>query len=387
MDKILYMIDVLQRSEFGDLAKLTRIKNRINDGYILQDDVDYVEQLHNDLEISRGGAIKRSSKAWYLLPLCLWILGGIISYACLRKRDPGRARNTLILGSAFFGIFLVLVFVGSTIPDDPILDESITDPIISSVNTESIDSSNSIHSDQDTLESVIQNVQEPQIHKISYAPIPEYVDSEILLSALANAVHSWESENPQIDLQIVESDPDLEISWSRWMKGSTLGVYRVYNSTINGTVVSNHEIMIRMGNDDCHSIYQPYSAESLTHTIAHELGHYLGLRHINNRDHLMHSDEFFGVDSILVYDEQGYVIPKISEPKVRTLVAQTITEQIDLINHELDQIVAERLDIKTKLVDNESDTLQIALQSNSKKYNKLAQQLEEFDKQISCLEN
>ncbi len=55
--------------------------------------------------------VYKSSAAWYLLPLCLWILGGIISYACLRKRDPGRARNTLILGSVL-SILPIIILVG-----------------------------------------------------------------------------------------------------------------------------------------------------------------------------------------------------------------------------------------------------------------------------------
>ena len=385
MDKILEMIDILQRSEFGDLAKLTRIKNRINDGYILQDDIDYVDQMYNEFTNSRGGAIKKPSKAWYLLPIFFWILGGIVSYVCLRKRDPGRARNTLILGSVFFGMFIALVLVGSTIPD-----VSTTDSTISDVDVDNINSTNSTHYDQ--VESTnptilpISKVLEPQVHKISYDTIPEYVDSEIVITAIDNAIQFWESDNPHLDLQLVDSDSDLELTWSKWMPSSTLGVYRTFNSTINGMTISNHEITIRMGNDDCHSDYQPYNVESLTHTIAHELGHYLGLRHIDARGHLMYSGELFDVDSILVYDDQGYTIPKISKPTVRTLTAQNILEQTDSINRELDQIIKERQVIKDQLVNRESNTLQSDLESNSKKYNELAQHLEEFDKQLSCIE-
>ena len=208
-----------------------------------------------------------------------------------------------------------------------------------------------------------------------------------MISAIDSAIQFWELDNPQLDLQLVESDSDLDITWSKWMAGSTLGVYQVYNSTINGTTVSNHKIIVRMGNDDCHSNYQPYSMDSLTHTIAHELGHYLGLRHIDARDHLMHSDEFFAVDSILVYDDQGYTIPQVPKPTVRTLTAQSIMEQIDSINQELDQIITERQVIKDRLADTQSIVLQSDLKSNSAKYNELAQQIEDFDKQLSCIED
>ena len=63
--------------------------------------------------------VYKSSAAWYLLPICFWILGGIISYACLRKRDPGRTRNTLILGSVLSIIPLImLVGVGLYLVDE-----------------------------------------------------------------------------------------------------------------------------------------------------------------------------------------------------------------------------------------------------------------------------
>ena len=40
----------------------------------------------------------RPSAAWYLLPIFFSVIGGIISWACIRDRDPGMAKNNLILG-------------------------------------------------------------------------------------------------------------------------------------------------------------------------------------------------------------------------------------------------------------------------------------------------
>ena len=56
-----------------------------------------------------------SSAAWYLLPLFFSIIGGAISYMCIKREDPTRARRTLILGVCLFavqacmiiGIFLI----------------------------------------------------------------------------------------------------------------------------------------------------------------------------------------------------------------------------------------------------------------------------------------
>ena len=55
---------------------------------------------------------QRASAAWYLLPIFMSIVGGIISYAALRHRDPSRARRTLVVGAVLFGLFAGVVAVG-----------------------------------------------------------------------------------------------------------------------------------------------------------------------------------------------------------------------------------------------------------------------------------
>ena len=59
-----------------------------------------------------GGAAagqRRASAAWYLLPIFMSIVGGIISYAALRHRDPSRARKTLAVGAILFGMVVAVV--------------------------------------------------------------------------------------------------------------------------------------------------------------------------------------------------------------------------------------------------------------------------------------
>lgn len=51
----------------------------------------------------------KSSPAWYVLPVFLSIIGGMISYLCLRVNNHRRARNTLIVGSVLFALQLTLV--------------------------------------------------------------------------------------------------------------------------------------------------------------------------------------------------------------------------------------------------------------------------------------
>ena len=67
------------------------------------------------------------SAAWYLLPIFLAEIGGIIGYFATRKRDRKRAKRILILGLCFiavrvaiFIIFMVVLGMMSSLPKFPI---------------------------------------------------------------------------------------------------------------------------------------------------------------------------------------------------------------------------------------------------------------------------
>ena len=58
------------------------------------------------------------SNWWFLLPIFLGLIGGIIAFFILRKDDPTKARNCLYLGIILAIIGIVLQFaVLSQIPD------------------------------------------------------------------------------------------------------------------------------------------------------------------------------------------------------------------------------------------------------------------------------
>jgi len=57
------------------------------------------------------------SNFWFLLPIFLSLLGGIIAYFVLRHDDPKKAKNCLYLGIILQVVgFLANVFVLSQIP-------------------------------------------------------------------------------------------------------------------------------------------------------------------------------------------------------------------------------------------------------------------------------
>lgn len=57
--------------------------------------------------------VKRRSGAWYLLPVLLHLLGGIIAYFVLRCDDMPKARNCLYMGAALTAATVALGALGA----------------------------------------------------------------------------------------------------------------------------------------------------------------------------------------------------------------------------------------------------------------------------------
>jgi hypothetical protein len=56
------------------------------------------------------------SGAWWILPILVGWLGGLIAWALTRDRDPGRARAMLITGFAITAVIVLLYVAGSAAP-------------------------------------------------------------------------------------------------------------------------------------------------------------------------------------------------------------------------------------------------------------------------------
>lgn len=414
-DGILDMISALQRMEIGDLDRLVRIRNRILDNDVRQDDIDYVYdvfgRIHDQPNVSRIATTttvvdRRSSRAWYLLPVFLSIVGGIIAYLGLRHVDPRRARKTLLVGVSTFAVFVLILAAGiATTDDSPSSDEELdvggstadteyenvvreedeSVPEPEDVTVTDAPSVNTAEKDavweEDMPASESTSIVEPreyEVHTISYDDVPDYADPSLAVPALEQAIQAWESPNAFLTFETVESDADLQITWRQWMPGGGLGLHTVFNSVDRG---SNNVIAIRLGNDDCHSDYQVYSTESLKHTIAHEIGHYLDLRHIDEEGHLMYSGELFDVDVADTYDDHGYAIPDIAEPQIKTQRGNILLQQLESVEGEMREISAEREKIRSENPDDRD-----ALRSNTVRYNEAAQVLDSLKDEIDCVE-
>ena len=54
------------------------------------------------------------SNAWYLLPIFIGIIGGIIGYLAIRKDDPQKAKNCIYIGIVMMviGIIFNVILLG-----------------------------------------------------------------------------------------------------------------------------------------------------------------------------------------------------------------------------------------------------------------------------------
>ncbi len=68
------------------------------------------------------------SRWWFMLPIIMQFIGGIIAYYALRQDDPTKARNCLLLGIAlsaiWFAVFVLpIILLIATMPSGQPIDE------------------------------------------------------------------------------------------------------------------------------------------------------------------------------------------------------------------------------------------------------------------------
>ena len=174
-----------------------------------------------------------------------------------------------------------------------------------------------------------------QRHTVSVDDMPSYVDVAVVDRGLRDAVQAW-NNGGSVKFTMVKSDGDVNIGWNRGGAGLLLGHYGA--RVLDDGTKENHFIRVNLGGEDCHSDYQQFASDSLKHTIAHELGHYLGLRHAADQTHLMHGGGFTMGDSRSIYDSHGLVIPEIGRPDVATVKGQSVEFEIDSAYGELERL-------------------------------------------------
>ena len=73
-------------------------------------------------EKSGGNYTEKSrSGMWYLLPILVGMIGGIIAYLVIRKDDPRKAKNCIYIGlvMVLIGIIFNIMLLGVDVSNNP----------------------------------------------------------------------------------------------------------------------------------------------------------------------------------------------------------------------------------------------------------------------------
>ena len=124
------MIRDLQDADIGDPKRLAYILTRIkNDRTIYNSDKNYVQERFRHMRdatdrvsetipelfvarkedpvLSTNVAVSGPGKVWYILPILLGVLGGLIAYALIRKKKKKSSNGTqdTLFGSRAYNVF------------------------------------------------------------------------------------------------------------------------------------------------------------------------------------------------------------------------------------------------------------------------------------------
>ena len=129
--------------------------------------------------------------------------------------------------------------------------------------------------------------------------------------------------------------------------------------------------------------YQLFSYEIHKYTIIHELGHYLGLEHIDDSDHLMYSEDLFGVIPADVYDDMDLIIPYVEKPYLETAASRDAMLKLDQLDEALYQVFLQAEELRN--MDSDNKIVQLALDNNTILGQELISQIRTLEYRIICL--
>jgi hypothetical protein len=194
-----------------------------------------------------------------------------------------------------------------------------------------------------------------------------YGYNEALLSSYAyddnqtaRAVHdgfsAWSDLNPYFEFVWTDTDP---LVWVEWVD---------YHSEYVGLACiwclnQDPSMDIILYGYDCGGGRIHRTPDAVRDTVAHELGHILGLGHHTNKTHLMYGPEY----QVDPYETYGYAVPDQLEEWTYVGEAE-LNEQILVLEDELDGLDAEITKLQSR-GDRVGNTIYFDTQSQANRYN------------------
>ena len=157
---------------------------------------------------------------------------------------------------------------------------------------------------------------------ISYDPIPNYANDNYVRNSILDAIKQWTDKNPEMTIQLVESNGDVHIEWKKV-------IFAGHTGLMEGSIMD-----VELGSLDCNNNWNQYSIFSISDTISHELGHYLKLGHSADPTHLMYGNDEF---TQIPFDDLGYNIPDNHLDFQSWIVSEKLENEYDQLSIEYDR--------------------------------------------------
>lgn len=159
--------------------------------------------------------------------------------------------------------------------------------------------SDEIQEDGDIVESDDHVHTDARIIRYHSGLIPSILDSQVLTDALALATQRWQEYNPNITFQANPVESDITVEW-KVSQGPD------HHDTIQCDDAVDCTVTISMGTKMCDGSYAYKDVNHTANDIMHEIGHFFGLDHHSDANHLMYAGQDSAVDD---FDAREYSVP------------------------------------------------------------------------------